>query len=112
MIGAMARRPLLAALLASVLWTCVAPARAASCTTAPAYPGDTAPMAATAAWMATGATAAGLPGELPVMGGLVASGLKNLDYGDRDEVGFFGMRVGIWNNGRYAGFPTNPQLQL
>jgi hypothetical protein len=22
------------------------------------------------------------------------------------------MRVGIWNSGPYAGFPTNPQLQL
>jgi hypothetical protein len=112
MIGSMARRPLMAALLASVLWTCSAPARATSCTTAPAYPGDTAPQAAMAAWMATGATAAGLPGELPVMGGLVESGLKNLNYGDADAVGFFGMRVSIWNNGPYAGFPTNPPLQL
>src|ERR1700742_3336491 len=111
MIGSMARRPLMAGLLASVLWTGAAPAPATSCATAPAYPGETAPMAATAAWMATGATAAGLPGELPVMGGLVASGLKNLGYGDGDEVGFFAMRVGIWNSGRYAGFPANPPLQ-
>ena len=45
----------------------------------------------------------GLPGELPVMAALVESGLSNLDYGDADSVGFFQMRVGIWNTGASAG---------
>jgi hypothetical protein len=26
-------------------------------------------------------------------------------------VGFFQMRVGIWNQGEYAGFPEKPELQ-
>jgi hypothetical protein len=110
----MVHRGSLGAVLAAVLLIggAAAPARATTCTTVPAYPGDLASQSAIAAWMATGATAAGLPGELPVMGALVESGLKNLDYGDRDAVGFFAMRTGIWDNGRYAGFPTNPPLQL
>ena len=37
------------------------------------------------------------------MAGLVESGLQNLDGGDADSVGFFQMRVGIWNKGDYAG---------
>ena len=36
-----------------------------------AYPGDLAAKGAVAAWMAGGAVAAGIPGELPVMGALV-----------------------------------------
>ena len=39
------------------------------------------------------------PGELPVMASLVESGLANLNHGDRDSVGFFQMRLGIWNRG-------------
>jgi hypothetical protein len=27
-------------------------------------------------------------------------------------VGFFQMRVGIWNQGEYAGYPDRPELQL
>ena len=37
---------------------------------------------------------------------------SNLDYGDADSVGFFQMRVGIWNQGDYAGYPDKPELQL
>ncbi len=113
MIGPMAGRALVA-LFVAVLSASAAPAtaRATACTTVPAYPGDAAPQAAIAAWMATGATAAGLPGELPVMGALVESGLRNLNYGDADRLGYFQMRTGIWDNGPYAGFPTNPPLQL
>ncbi len=77
-----------------------------------AYPGDAAPPPLLAAWMATGATSAGLPGELPVMGALVESGLQNLTFGDADARGYFQMRESIWNTGRYAGFPENPSLQL
>jgi hypothetical protein len=62
--------------------------------------------------MAHGARARGLPGELPVMASLVESGLHNIGGGDRDSVGFFQMRVEIWNTGDYAGFPDHPQLQL
>ena len=45
------------------------------------------------------------------MASLVESGVKNLHYGDADSVGFFQMRVGIWNQGNYKGFPEHPELQ-
>jgi hypothetical protein len=114
MIGRMVRRASLVAVLMAALWASGAPAPAGAtpCATATAYPGDAASQAAIAAWMATGATAAGLPGELPVMGALVESGLRNLNYGDGDRLGYFQIRTGIWDRGPYAGFPTNPPLQL
>jgi hypothetical protein len=62
--------------------------------------------------MAKQAQKAGLPPELPVMASLVESGVKNLNFGDADSVGFFQMRVGIWNKGAYAGFPQHPELQV
>jgi len=37
--------------------------------------------------------------------------VQNLSGGDRDSVGFFQMRVGIWNQGDYAGYPDKPELQ-
>jgi cell wall-associated NlpC family hydrolase len=46
------------------------------------------------------------------MASLVESGMKNLPGGDRDSVGFFQMRVGIWNKGEYAGYPEDPERQL
>ena len=55
---------------------------------------------------------AGCPKQLPVMASLVESGVKNLHFGDADSVGFFQMRVGIWNKGDYAGFPEKPELQV
>jgi hypothetical protein len=102
-------RVAIAAALAAAI---VAPSAGACPLPQSPYPGDNASQAQIAQWMAGGAINAGLPGELPVMGALVASGLKNLNYGDRDEVGFFGMRTGIWNAGKYAGFPDHPELQL
>jgi hypothetical protein len=45
------------------------------------------------------------------MAALVESGLANLGGGDADSVGFFQMRVGIWNTGDYAGYPERPALQ-
>jgi hypothetical protein len=45
------------------------------------------------------------------MASLVESGVKNLNYGDRDSVGFFQMRTEIWNRGPYAGYPERPELQ-
>jgi hypothetical protein len=78
----------------------------------PAYPGDAATPQQIAAWMGAHATRAGLPAELPVMAALTESGLHNLSYGDRDSVGFFQMRLGIWDQGAYAGYPSNPQLQI
>jgi cell wall-associated NlpC family hydrolase len=54
----------------------------------------------------------GLPPELPVMASLVESGMKNLSYGDRDSVGYFQMREGIWNKGAYAGYRDHPELQV
>lgn len=86
-------------------------ATAATCGPVP-YPGDSAAKTAIANWMASGAGAAGLPGELPVMAALVESGLANLNYGDADSVGYFQMRTSIWNKGDYAGYPKNAELQL
>jgi hypothetical protein len=83
-----------------------------SCAYIAGYPGDAAPKAQIAAWMASGALGAGLPAELPVMGALVESGLNNLSFGDADAVGYFQMRLSIWNQGPYAGYATNPDLQL
>ena len=76
-----------------------------------AYPGDDAPKEQLAAWLGKEAEKRGLPKELPVMAALVESGVKNLNFGDADSVGFFQMRVGIWNKGEYAGFPEKPELQ-
>jgi hypothetical protein len=67
---------------------------------------------AVAHWMAAGASAAGIPAELPVMAALVESGLRNLPYGDRDSVGYFQMRLSVWNHGRYEGYLARPELQL
>ena len=75
------------------------------------YPGNNASQAELAKWLAKQAQKAGLPPELPVMASLVESGVKNLNFGDRDSVGFFQMRVGIWNQGAYAGYPEKPELQ-
>jgi hypothetical protein len=76
------------------------------------YPGDGAGQKALAKWLAKQAEEAGLPPELPVMAALVESGVRNLDFGDADSVGFFQMRVSIWNKGEYAGYPDNPGLQI
>jgi hypothetical protein len=46
------------------------------------------------------------------MAALVESGVRNLSFGHADSVGFFQMRVGIWNQGKYAGYPDRPELQL
>jgi hypothetical protein len=54
----------------------------------------------------------GVPAELPVMASLTESGLRNLDYGDRDSVGFFQMRTSIWDEGPYAGYLADPQKQI
>ncbi len=74
--------------------------------------GDDASRVAIAHWMASAARDAGLPGELPVMAALVESGLSNIPYGDADSVGFFQMRLGVWDHGKYAGYLARPELQL
>src|SRR6202012_668455 len=70
------------------------------------YPGDNSSQAQIAAWMGAEAEKRGMPAQLPGMASLGESGMKNINYGDADSVGFFQMRVGIWNQGAYAGFPT------
>ena len=75
----------------------------------PAPNGD-APRFTIAAWLATRAMTAGLPGELPVMAALVESGLRNLPS-DGTSAGYFRMPEAIWNAGAYAGFPGKPELQ-
>jgi hypothetical protein len=67
---------------------------------------------AIAHWMAAGAQAAGIPGELPVMAALTESNLTNMPYGDADSVGFFQMRTSVWDHGEYAGYLARPELQL
>lgn len=89
-----------------------AQATAATCGSVVSYPGDGAIAVDYANWMANGAVALKLPGELPVMAGLVESGLRNLNYGDADSVGFFQMRTSIWNSGKYKGYLNNPELQM
>jgi hypothetical protein len=79
---------------------------------APPYPGDSAPRAAIAEWLAYGAAQAALPRELPVMAALVESGLTNLQVPDSDPAGYFQMRMSVWNQGDYAGFTQQPELQL
>lgn len=101
-----------ASFLAAIGAVWSAPAQAATCGKPVAYPGDDASAESFANWMANAAVAKGLPGELPVMAGLVESGLKNLNYGDADSVGFFQMRTSIWNKGKYAGYLKNPDLQM
>lgn len=101
------------ALLLAVTALLALPALAvAACPDRSGYPGDNAARADIAGWMAFGAAARGVPRELPVMAALVESGLRNLSSGDRDAVGYFQMRTAIWDQGAYAGFPANPQLQL
>jgi hypothetical protein len=102
-----ARVAVLGILAAAVL---AAPARA--CPLPVAYPGDGAAKEAIAQWMARGAMAAGLPGELPVMGALVESSLNNLPQADRDTAGYFQTRVAVWNKPPYQDFPQHPELQL
>jgi hypothetical protein len=79
---------------------------------AASYPGNGASQEQLAKWLADTAEKHGLPRELPVMASLVESGVKNLNFGDRDSVGFFQMRTEIWNKGEYAGYPDHPELQI
>jgi hypothetical protein len=102
------RRGFVLAIVAAAL-AAPAPAGAADCVT---YPGDAAPQQTLAQWLGYGAKVRGIPGELPVMAALVESGVSNLPAGQSDSAGFFQMRISIWNQGEYAGFPTNPPLQL
>ena len=75
----------------------------------PTYPGDDASQRIAGGWRA--AQKRGLPPQLPVMAALVESGVKNLPFGDRDSVGFFQMRMAIWNQGAYTGFPDHPSCR-
>jgi hypothetical protein len=76
-----------------------------------AYPGDGATRPAFAAWMGATAATRKLPPELPVMAAIVESNVRNVPAGDADSVGFFQMRVGVWE-GSYPGYETNPEQQL
>jgi cell wall-associated NlpC family hydrolase len=76
------------------------------------YPGDNAQPEEYATWMAAAAQKAGLPPQLPIMAALTESGMHNLSGGDRDSIGFFQMRTSVWDQGEYAGYGQNPDLQL
>src|SRR5262245_57690282 len=99
------------ALVAPVAAPAVPAAYAVECPPSTPYPGDNASEADIAVWMARGAAARGLPGELPVMGALVESNLRNLNVGNSDAKGYFQMRESIWG-AAYPGFPDHPELQL
>ena len=86
--------------------------RSTSPTRRPTYPGDDAPKEQIAAWMAAEAEKRGLPPQLPVMAALVESGLKNVNFGDADSLGYFQMRVSFWDQGDYAGFADDPNKQI
>ena len=73
------------------------------------YPGNDAGQKALAQWLAKQAEKAGLPPELPVMAALVESGVRNLDFGDADSVGFFQMRVGDLEQGRVRRLSRQPR---
>jgi cell wall-associated NlpC family hydrolase len=75
-------------------------------------PGEDAPPAEVAAWMAGQAQKRGLPPELPVMAALVESSMHNLDHGDADSLGYFQMRSSVWDQGGYAGYANHPELQM
>src|SRR5262245_34582966 len=85
---------------------------AAVCSAPVVYRGEAAAQTAVVQWLVRRARARGSPDELPVMASLVESGLHNLNFADRDSVGYFQMRVAIWNTGPYAGFPDDPELQI
>jgi hypothetical protein len=100
------------AALAIVLTVCgVSTAQSPPCSYPLVYPGDSAPPEARAAWLAARAALVGVPEELPVMAALLASGLHSQSAGDRDSVGFFQMRMSVWNKGAYDGYPAQPELQ-
>ena len=70
-----------------------------------AYPGDDAPREEIAAWMAEGREARAAA-RAARHGGARRVRLKNLNFGDADSVGFFQMRLSIWNQGAYAAIRT------
>ena len=106
-----------------VIWAVTVPlllaagvARAApldpECSFPAGYPGDSASREAIAGWMAHRAKERAIPPELPVMAALAESGLQNLDSAGGDRAGYFRMQRSVWDHGPYAGFPSNPELQL
>ena len=76
------------------------------------YPGDDATKAQLAAWMGREAEKRGLPEAAAGHGLARRVRRQEPHFGDADSVGFFQMRVGIWNKGEYAGFPEKPELQV
>src|SRR5215208_4038736 len=61
--------------------------------------------------MAKAAEQRGLPAQLPVMAALVESNLTNVNFGDADSLGYFQMRVSVWE-ADYPGFGQDPEKQL
>jgi hypothetical protein len=86
-------------------------AKAPPCSGDRPYPGDGASRKALSSWLAGAAIERQLPPELPVIAALEETGLKNLPAGDSGSVGFFQMRVGVWENA-YPGYESRPDLQL
>ena len=62
--------------------------------------------------MAAEAEKRGLPAQLPVMAALVESNLTNVNFGDADSLGYFQMRVSIWDKASTPASPTTPSKQV
>jgi hypothetical protein len=43
---------------------------------------------------------------------MIESGMRNLQGGDADSVGYFQMLTSAWNKGEYSGYPQQPELQV
>ena len=70
-----------------------------------AYPGDDAPKEQIAAWMARRRRSAGSRPSCRSWPRWSSRGVKNLNFGDADSVGFFQMRVSDLEPGRVRGLP-------
>lgn len=78
------------------------------------YPGAAAGRAQIAQWMAALAFQRGLPPELPVMAALAESDLNPAHQDSQYPTGrgLFNMRTDVWDRGAYAGFASDPLLQV
>ena len=54
----------------------------------------------------------GVDPRLGLIAALTESNLTNIQGGDRDSVGLFQMRTGIWDQGKYKGYQKDVNKQL
>ena len=75
----------------------------------PDYPGDDAPKAEIAKWMAKEAERARHPARAAGDGRARRVQPANLDHGHSTSLGYFQMLEHLWNPGEYKGYPDNPR---